>query len=172
MWKRPQRSTQCALLMSWVAVLWHLLSLLSVCYGYKDVDVGGFCFNPFKPTEHLKRRRTCLLCVLISTQNVLQKIEGEINNIKAGQSDDIKPWPWMIFLRSIIHRIGCRKQWGMGGKKKKKTKETEIEEASIRILHERSIWIKHEWMKVWKLNSTVLCAERVTGKKKKEREQL
>lgn len=31
-----------------------------------------------------------------------------------------------------------------------------MKEAFIRIQHEQKMWIKHEWMKVWKLNSTVL----------------
>lgn len=68
----------------------------------------------------------------------------------------MKPWLWVMRkssakLRFIIHRIGRRKQRG-GWEIKKR----EMEEASIRIQHEQKTWIKHEWMKVWKLNSAVL----------------
>lgn len=70
-------------------------------------------------------------------------------------------------LRFIIHRIACRKQWS-GVEKEMWRRERETEEASIQILHEQKMWIKHEWMKVWKLNSTVLCNEKEKSRKRRE----
>ena len=69
-------------------------------------------------------------------------------------------WKSPAKLRFIIHRIACRKQQGR--------RVWEKEEASIQILHEQKMWIKHEWMKVWKLNSTVLCSEQEKSRKMRE----
>ena len=76
-------------------------------------------------------------------------------HLKTDKSVSIKLWMMRkspAKLRSIIHRIGCRKQWGREEKKRRRRRRRRKKEnASIPILHELKMWIKHEWMKVLKV---------------------
>lgn len=99
------------------------------CYGCVQMWILVCPFKSYKPNKHLKRRRMHLLYVFICAQNVLQKIQCEINNVylNSDQSDKIKPWLWAMWkspakLKFIIHRIGCRKQWGGGEKNRRRAR--------------------------------------------------
>lgn len=90
-----QHSSLCVLLMSWLAVLWHLLSCSVMCFGYKDV--GSLCFNPFKPTKHLRRKKDVSALFANYCAEHLAKDRGVRSTTLAGQSDNIKPWLWVMW---------------------------------------------------------------------------